>query len=126
MVILIPILALVGFTNAFFLHLQHLRFLKSGKKIFCLLGENCEAVVESKYGVTLGVKNELWGLGFYFLVLLLSLTQLNSFILPLSFLAAIFSVYLTYLQTFVLKKFCSWCLLAIAVNFAIFIASWGL
>ena len=114
-------LAVLGLLNAAYLYWQH-RQVARGRTMFCLLGGDCEAIVESNYGRSFGVKNEIWGLAYY---LLLILAPYLNFTLPITFIAVIsatlFSLYLFCLQAFVLKKFCSWCLIAIAVNLSIFL-----
>lgn len=126
---IILLLAVLGFLNAFYLYYQHKRELATGQKMFCLIGGDCGEVIGSKYGTTLGIKNELVGMTYY---VLLGVYTLLSIFIPqfgkgfsvlakgATVLATIFSVYLLYAQTIVLKKFCSWCLIAIAINILIF------
>ena len=116
---LVSILALIGLANALYLYWQHTQVPK-GRKMFCVIGGDCQAVVESKYGKSFGVKNELWG-SLYYLSLIL-FHPYTLLLLSLSFIAALFSLYLLFLQAVVLKKYCSWCLLAIFINLAIFIS----
>lgn len=89
----------------------------------CLFGKDCGVVVASKYGKTFGVKNELWGVVYYLSLIVLSFIVPATFgsriVAFAAFAAAAFSSYLLYLQLFVLRKYCSWCLMAIAINFAI-------
>ncbi|MCH7641423.1 hypothetical protein IID22_04475 [Patescibacteria group bacterium] len=126
----IIILSVVGFANAYFLHWQYLRFKKTKKPMFCLIGEDCAGVIDSRYGATLGVKNEITGMFFYTAIsvlLVLSLffppiLPIASFIILLASLAAaVFSLYLLYVQAAVLKKLCSWCLISIFLNVIIFV-----
>ncbi len=129
----IAFLSFIGFINAFFLHWQYLRFLKTKKKMFCLMGENCAQVVGSVYGTTLGIKNEVLGMWYYAIVTVLSILS-SVFNFPLSglliflitLIAAIFSLYLLYAQTILLKNLCSWCLIAIFLNLAIFVQAFSL
>lgn len=126
--LLILLLFILGFLNAFYLHWQHKREMTTGQKMFCLIGGDCGAVVGSKYGRTFGIKNEKIGMAFYLLLgfyLLISLIipQLKDLIiLPklAVLIAAIFSLYLLFIQAVILKKFCSWCLIAILINLLIF------
>lgn len=131
MLIQIPVmvLAILGFINAFYLYYQHRKEVATGQKMFCLIGGDCGAVVGSKYGRTLGIKNELIGMTYYLFLssyLLLSLLipdLLDSLvIIPklVTFIAAVFSLYLLFVQAVVLRKFCSWCLIAISINLLIF------
>ena len=67
----------------------------------------------------LGVPLALFGLGFYILIIAIGLVSFKekyqfvlNFIIPLALVAWIFSVRLTYLQMFVIKSFCYYCLLS--------------
>ena len=122
------ILVVVGFINAYFLHWQYLRFKKEKKPMFCLIGEDCAGVIDSRFGTTAGVKNEIMGMIYYSLLLLALLLSnyfatnlVNIVIFLATLVAAIFSLYLLYVQTLILKKICSWCLIAIALNIIIFV-----
>jgi len=91
--------------------------------MYCLLGGDCQAVVESKYGQTFGVKNELWGMLFYLAVLFLTISGRTSYLPIIALAGAFFSLYLLFLQAIILKKYCSWCLIAILINISISIIS---
>lgn len=126
----ILLLSVVGLINAYFLHWQYKRFLKTKQKMYCLIGEDCTKVVSSRYGTTLGIKNEVTGMLYYaFLSLSALVTIINPemtsvLYMPMflaSLLAALFSFYLLYVQTKILKIFCSWCLIAIGLNTVIFL-----
>lgn len=127
MVVTVLVITLVvGLVNALALYWQKRESELHGRKIFCLIGQDCEAVVLSPYGTTLGVENELLGVAYYVgsLVLLALFTWADSYfalgLLAFAALAAsLFSIYLIVLQVFVLRKYCSWCLLAIVLNFVI-------
>jgi len=126
----LPILSFLGVINALILYWQYNRYLKTGKKMYCLMGEDCAKVVGSKYGTHLGFKNEMIGIGYYLLVTSywvalqkFDLPEIvNSPILILSVVSILFSIYLIYIQAYVVKTFCSWCLIAIGINLLIFYA----
>lgn len=131
--IIIFILTIVGFINAFYLYYQHRREVATGQKMFCLIGGDCGAVVGSGYGRTFGIKNELIGMFFYAAVATFSLTSifLSNFgkdwlvvAKLITMVAVVFSLYLLYAQTIILRKFCSWCLVAIFINLLIFYFLW--
>ncbi len=97
--------------------------------MFCLIGGDCGAVVGSKYGRTFGIKNEITGMVYYFLLAFYSvvatlipdtLLNFNLFVKVAVLIALIFSFYLLFVQSVILRKFCSWCLIAIAVNTILF------
>lgn len=123
--LLVLILAVLGFLNAYYLHYQYKQYVKSGKEMFCLFGGKCAEVISSRFGTTLGIKNEITGMIYY---LLLSAYLLISMLIPkfgddfalfakiATIIATAFSVYLLFIQLVVLKQICSWCLIAIAIN----------
>lgn len=122
----ITFLAIFGFLNAYFLNKQHIRQLKTGKEMFCLLKEDCSSVVGSKYGKTLGIKNEILGMAYYSLLIILlgiNLQIVSTFITLAVTFAFVFSIYLLLVQVLILKKSCSWCFIAIIINTLIF-ATW--
>lgn len=127
--IIVLILSILGFANAAYLYFQHKREVETGQKMFCLIGGDCGAVVGSKYGKTFGVKNELTGMTYYALLAIYILISIlfpgfeqdfSLFAKIATIIATIFSVYLLFVQTMVLKTLCSWCLIAIVINILIF------
>lgn len=123
-------LSILGFFNAYFLHWQYKRFLKTKKKMFCLIGQDCTKVVSSSYGKTLGIKNELIGMLYYAVLFILTIMTfisppltsfINAIIFFISLVAFVFSIYLLFVQTNILATFCSWCLFAIILNTLIFL-----
>ncbi len=123
---ILVIALVVGLVNTLALYWQKRARELYGRKIVCLIGQDCEAVVLSSYGTTLGVANELLGVAYYvgsFILLALFTWADSYFALGLLVFAALaasmFSVYLIILQVFILQKYCSWCMLAIVLNFVI-------
>lgn len=127
--LIIFILSILGFVNAAYLYFQHKREVETGQKMFCLIGGDCGAVVGSKYGKTLGIKNEKFGMAFYLLLAIYTLlgiflpqltSRLEIVVKIAVMVAAIFSLYLLFIQAIILRQFCSWCLIAILINLLIF------
>lgn len=125
----ILLLSILGFLNAYYLYYQHKKEVSSGQKMFCLIGGDCGAVVGSKYGKTFGIKNEKIGMAYYILLAIYLLISLFNPHIGVNFrllikisaiIAATFSIYLLFVQAVILKKFCSWCLIAITINLLIF------
>jgi uncharacterized membrane protein len=91
--------------------------------------EWCRTVQYSSYSTTLGVPNSIAGLGMYTALLVLVWLYVGGTIafLPIQALVTfgfLFSLYFTYVQAFVLRAFCTWCVVS-AVNFTIlFISVW--
>ncbi|OGY89967.1 MAG: hypothetical protein A2927_02725 [Candidatus Komeilibacteria bacterium RIFCSPLOWO2_01_FULL_45_10] len=123
------LLTALGLLNAAYLYWQHWQYQEKSRPMFCPIGGRCEEVVQSKYARTFGVSNDLGGILFYLVLAgLLALNQSTfnqEIIVKLMVLAVfggfVFSTYLLYVQFFILKKFCTWCLIANLINYAIFI-----
>lgn len=127
---LIFLLSILGNLNSYYLLWQLTQNKKTGRKIFCLVGENCSLVVTSKYGTIFGIKNEILGIIYYStLIILLIINQLGLITrfsaliaLILVILAATYSLYLLYVQALKIKTFCSWCLISLVINLLILAA----
>ncbi len=95
---------------------------KADKKLVCLIGHDCDEVVKSAYGKTFGFENTIIGVVYYGGMLIVSLFSLPlpSLLLAIpAALAGIFSVYLIYVQAFVMRKWCDYCVLSAFL-------SWGM
>lgn len=119
---------LVGFAISYYIwHKKQRR-----KALYCLVGEDCNTVVNSSYATTFGWRNEVVGMLYYATVALVaSLVRLFADLVPMWLISALlaltilglsFSIYLTAVQAFVLKKWCSWCLTIGVLNIIILIA----
>jgi len=105
---------------------------KFNKPLFCPIGKNCDDVVRSKYGKTFGIENTIPGMGFYILIFIYAiglLSNRNLFkeviiyhsLVGISFGSVLFSLYLAYIQKFVLKKWCYYCIISAIASLLIFI-----
>lgn len=90
------------------------------RKLVCLKGDNCNIVVTSKYGKTFGMDNSLLGMLYYTTILLIGIFPLaspqmlsaNYFHLAellVSGGAVFFTIYLTYIELFILNAICEYC-----------------
>lgn len=91
------------------------------EKPTCPIGEDCAAVLTSRYSRLFFVPNDVWGLLFYiasaliasFLVIGIEPMAFWYAILKIAIAAgALFSVFLTYLQWRVIKAWCFWCVMS--------------
>lgn len=91
----------------------------------CLLGEDCHRILESRYGRIFHLPNEFWGSLFFLTILaiqiLLPLPFLHLFAFWLSLIASLVAVLLSFIQIFILKGFCTWCILANLLTILIFL-----
>ncbi len=120
----VVLLLLTALAATMYLYWQYHTRLLRGKKMICLIGTGCDQVVGSKYGKTLGIKNELIGLLYYPLMMVLILAVSAPWSVPLvrvlAAVAALFSMYLLCLQLCVLRTYCFLCLVIIGSNLLVF------
>ena len=88
----------------------------------------CVKVQHSKYSRTLGIPNPYLGLAMLLAILILTFLftkAVVSFWLIFSIVSAgfLFSLYFLYIQTFILKAFCTWCVLSAIVFAVLFFTS---
>ena len=122
----ILVLALIGNFISFYIFSKKRR----NERVFCLIGSDCNGAIYSKYSKTFGIPNETLGILYYSSIILLFLIQVLSvflldqffmtFLLVAMLLATIYSIYLTGIQLFALKKLCELCLVVNVCNIAIF------
>jgi len=103
---------------------------KFNKPIACWT-RDCDRVIRSPYSRLLGVHNSAIGLWLFFFIFVMTLLHdlgwepwpklTSSTLIALSFIGILVSLYLTYIQLFVLKGLCNWCLTSALLILAIFI-----
>lgn len=115
------VVALLGLADAIYLTVQHV----TGQSVRCTVVAGCSEVLSSPYAVVAGVPLALIGAAAYFSVF--SLATLAAFgyriagtlLTPLLLLMFLFSLWLIYLQAFVIHAFCQFCLLSAAITTAL-------
>lgn len=120
------IVSAFGFADATYLTTQHYL----GLPVACSILEGCEQVTTSPYSLIFGIPIALLGSLFYLTILILSVIYLDSKkikflnlitkITPFGFLA---SLYFVYLQVFVIKAICLWCMGSAITSTLLFIFS---
>lgn len=118
------ITALIGFVDASFLAIEHYR----GVAPPCSIISGCEKVTTSDYSVVFGIPLALFGAIYYFSLLVLIIAyfdfkkeiilKIAALITPIGFLA---SLYFIYLQVFVIKAICLYCMISAAASVILFI-----
>jgi uncharacterized membrane protein len=117
------LLALVGLADAIYLTINHY----TGEKVPCSVTGGCEAVLTSAYAEIAGVPLAAFGAAAYFVAF--SLAILSAFGNRLTWklfgvqtlLMAAFSLWLIYLQAFVIHEYCQFCLLSAATSITLFL-----
>ncbi|MEX1064312.1 MAG: vitamin K epoxide reductase family protein [Candidatus Paceibacterota bacterium] len=111
-------------------HIFHKK--RSGQKLVCVIGEDCDKVIHSKYSKTLGISNEIIGILYYGLVASLTVisvigltmigpVSLSLFLVIIAGAAAVFSLILIFIQAFVLREWCEYCLVSAGISIVIFV-----
>ena len=118
------VLVLSALGIALSLYLTYLYYSKA-MAAFCTAGSGCDTVRESSYSAILGVPVALLGVIGYSLVFALSLTSKGRdrwLLLYLTSLAGfVFSVYLTYIEIFVIHAICFYCVISAVIITAILV-----
>ena len=112
------LVALVGLCDAIYLTVEHL----NGSTLQCSITHGCAEVLGSRYATVGGLPLAAFGAAAYFTAF--SLATLAAFgyasarklLAPLVALMFLFSLWLLYLQAFVLHAFCQYCLLSASVT----------
>ena len=119
---LTALLALVGLLDSVYLTVEHL----SGRSVRCLVVTGCDEVLSSRYA-TLPGDVPLAALGALAYFSVFSLATLSAFgypkartlVAPLVALMFAATLWLLYLQAFVINAFCTYCLVSAAVTTAL-------
>ena len=126
--VLIIFLAFGGFLIARYIW-HHKK--NSQEALVCPLRANCDTVIHSDYSKLLGIPIEIIGMvyygllavsyGFILIFPVLGQTIFVSCLLLASIMAFLFSIYLTLVQAFVIKNWCTWCLISASICATIFV-----
>lgn len=121
--LLAAVVALIGIIDSVYLTIHHL----SGEQVPCSVTGGCETVLTSYYAEIAGIPLAAFGAAAYFLAFSLAILAAFGnrklwflFGVQVSLMAA-FSLWLFYLQAFVIKAFCQFCLLSAATTITLFI-----
>lgn len=117
------VLALAGLADALYLTVQHV----TGQAVPCSVISGCEEVLTSSYAVIAGVPLAAVGAAAYFSVFSLAILAVFGYrsagvlLRPLVAVMGLVSLWLIYLQAFVLRAFCQFCLLSAAITIALLV-----
>lgn len=119
-----PILGAAGFADATYLAAKH--FL--GTPLPCSILKGCEQVTTSQYSLFFGIPVALLGSLYYLTILILAVIyfdtkkptvlKLLAYLTPLGFLASLIFVYL---QIFIIKAICLYCMVSATTSTLLFI-----
>ena len=115
------VISLFGLADAIYLAVEHV----TGRSVKCTIVSGCSEVLSSQYATVGGVPLAGVGAIAYFVVFSLATLAAFGYNLAgklLTFVVAVMfitSLWLIYLQAFVIKAFCQFCLLSALVTFAL-------
>lgn len=116
---------LFGLTDALYLAWKH----GKKEKLHCPIGGNgCNIVTESKWNSFFGIRTEFLGIIYYLIIFLMLYLLWNQniekyYLVLISFIALGFSAFLVYVQKYIIKEYCFYCLISAFINLLIFVFS---
>jgi len=119
--VVIAIVALCGLVDALYLTVEHI----TGESVICTVVHGCSEVLSSPYATIKGYPLAGLGAVAYFSVFSLAILALFGYriagqlLLPLVAIMCLVSIWLIYLQAFVIHAFCQFCLLSAATTFVL-------
>ncbi len=128
--ILIILLAFAGLVNAVLIHEK-----TAGSIVApCFIVQGCDTVLHSVYARAFGEPLSVWGMIYYGLIIIFSIgymvdkkEYLRHMLMAIIAIGFACSLYFLYLQIFILKTFCSYCLLSLIDTVALtFLMGWGM
>ena len=124
---LAALVALAGLFVALYLMLYKLGYIGT---LVCSVG-SCEVVQTSKWATLLGFPVATWGVAYYLAVLAVSLTGLaprfaeslgiSRLLAAMTATGLLFSLWLTYLELFVIDAICLWCVVSAVLATLLFV-----
>jgi uncharacterized membrane protein len=125
--LIVALLALVGLADSLYLTVQHL----TGQTLRCTIVSGCSEVLSSPYShigpVPLAALGALAYFTIFSLAILLAFGYRSArpLLAGLSAIMFLMTLWLLYLQAFVIHHFCQYCLLSAAVTTAVTAIVWG-
>lgn len=120
----LTLVSFAGFLDAVYLTTKHYL----GSPVVCSILEGCEVVTTSQYATWFGIPVALPGAIYYLLIFLLTVAYLDAkkerflrlaaYLSPIGFLA---SLWFLYLQLFVIKALCLYCLISALTSTLVFV-----
>lgn len=114
----------IGFLDALYLSVERMR----GGKVICVILDGCDTVTTSLYSTILNVPVAYLGAMYYLLIFSLALwflvskkeqtVRLMSYLTGVGFLA---STWFVYLQVFIIKSICLYCMISAGTSGALFV-----
>lgn len=127
---LASLVALAGLFVALYLTLYKLGYIGT---LACAVG-SCEKVQTSKWATFMGFPVGAWGVAYYAAVLAIALVGLrpslservsvSQLLVAMTGTGVLFSLWLTYLELFVIDAICMWCVISAILATLLFVLCW--
>lgn len=124
---IVATLALAGIFVALYLLLYKVGIVGN---LSCSIG-SCETVNTSRWAIFIGAPVAGWGVAFYLVMFILALASIqeryadslgiSKLLAALSGVGFVFTVWLTYLELFVIQAICQWCVISAIIVTAMFV-----
>src|SRR5829696_8382628 len=117
------IVSLLGLADALYLTVEHV----TGQSVLCTIIAGCSEVLSSRYAVVAGVPLAAVGAAAYFAVFSLAILAAfgyrvaGTLLTPLIAAMFLVSLWLIYLQAFVIRQFCQYCLFSAAITLGLLV-----
>jgi uncharacterized membrane protein len=118
--------SLIGFLDAVYLTTEDYL----NQSVICILTSGCQNVLTSQYSQIFGVPLALFGVIYYLIIIFCSLSYLtnrnnlaNYLLNYFTSVGFLVSLYLVYLQLFVIKAICFYCMISALTSTILFILS---
>lgn len=118
---IVAMLALAGIFVALYLLLYKMGIIG---ELTCSIG-SCETVNTSKWATFLGLPVAGWGVGFYIGLFVLAMVStqpsyedslpVSTLLLGVTLVGTLFTIWLTYLELFVIHAICQWCVVSAVI-----------
>ena len=115
------VLSLLGLADALYLTVEHV----TGQSVRCTILSGCSEVLSSRYATVGGLPLAAVGAAAYFTVFSLATLAVfgyrvaGTLLTPLVTAMFVVSLWLFYLQAFVIREFCQYCLFSAAITIAL-------
>jgi uncharacterized membrane protein len=114
-------LAFLGFCVAVYMSYSKI----AGVPVVCSLS-SCETVNNSPYAYIAGIPIAFYGLTFYALAINTALRKSIRWMFLTACVGVLFTGYFTFIEAFVIKAWCQWCLISAWLSLCLFIISFKL
>jgi len=123
LIISLIILSILGILISSYLILSRIK----QKPVSCHIGHNCNKVLESEWSKIFLIKNDILGAVYYLIIIIGALyfffVSRNILILMkiISGISLLFSIFLLYVQSRIIKNYCFYCITTSFLNLFIFL-----